>query len=222
MRFALPLLAALALATLLPNEAAAARKRGPGKPTPDRTEENCQGYEGDQLEACRVIGKYLDLGKQQKWGEVKKLIHPKTLEAIAQTKKTAGEESHPMAPWYWAKNTYLVTDWKVGEIVDSVNGTVQLIAKETRYQVEEDGFSEEEESTYLAGKYQGKWYVADVQRGGGTFSPASITAGLKGYFDEVKKADKPEGEDGAEAAPKKSEGPKIEMEAKPSFEAMGD
>lgn len=188
MRFALALVAALALSSLLPDgAAAAAKKRGPGKPTPDRMEENCKGLAGDQLEACRVIGKYLDLGKAQKWDAAKKLIHPKTLDVIAATKKTSGEERHAMAPWYWAKNTYLVTDWKLGRMEDSVNGTVQLTAVETRYQVEEDGVSEGEESTYLAGKWNGTWYVVDVQRGGGTFDKASIKIGMRGYFDPVEK-----------------------------------
>lgn len=186
MRVALALAAALALSLLVPDGADAARKRGPGKPGPDRTEANCQGLSGNQLEGCRVIGKYLDLGKSQKWAEVKKLIHPKTIEVIARTKKTAGVESHAMAPWYWAKETYLVTDWKVGTIEESLNGTVQLTAVETRYQVEEDGMSEGEESTYLAGKWQGKWYVVDVQRGGGTFDKTSIKIGMRGYFDPVE------------------------------------
>ncbi len=218
MRLALALVAALALSSLVPSEAVAAKKRGPGKPGPDRMEENCTDLVGHQLEACRVIGKYLDLGKAQKWDAAKKLIHPNTLEVIARTKKTTGDERHAMAPWYWAKNTYLVTDWKIGEVQDSMMGTVQITVVETRYQVEEDGMSEGEESTYLAGKHKGTWYVVDVQRGGGTFHPSSIKVGMKGYFDEVKE---PEGEAQAEKAPK-AEGPKIEAEEKPAFETMGE
>lgn len=159
------------------------KKRGPGKPTPDRTEENCKDLEGDKLEGCRIVGQYLDLWKQQKWGEAKKLIHPRTIETIARTKKNIGMERHGMAPWYWAKEDFLLTDWKVQSVETAALGTVIVNTVEDTYRVEEDGFASGDESSYIAGKYEGKWYVADRHGGGGGFSETAIKVGMKGYFD---------------------------------------
>ncbi len=177
------LLAAAALACALVASPAAAKKRGPGKPTPDRAAENCKELTGDQLEACKVVGKFLDLWKAQKWAEAKKLIHPKTIEAIAEVKKNTKVERHGMAGWYWAKNDFLPVDWKLASAEDSESGTVQIHTREQHYKVEEDGIAEDEEAAYLAGRKDGTWYVVDVLRGGGGFDKTSIKIGRKGYFD---------------------------------------
>lgn len=170
--------------------ALAAKKQGPGKPTPDRTADHCKDLEGDKLEGCKTIGAYLDLAKLQKWAEVKKLTHPLALENIATVKKNLGEERHKMAPWYWAKEVYILKDWKVESVETAANGTVVLNVLEDTYRVEEDGFAEAEAASYLAGKYKGKWYVADRRGGGGGFDDNSVKVGLKGWFEEKPGADK--------------------------------
>jgi hypothetical protein len=173
----------LSLAIAAPAGAKPAKKQGAGKPTADRTEENCKDLEGDKAEACKVIGQYLDLWKKQKWDDLRKLIHPKTLETIARTKKNIGMERHSMAPWYWAKEDFLLTDWKVQSVETAALGTIVVNTVEDSYRVEEDGFASGDEASYIAGKYNGKWYVADRHGGGGGFSDTAIKVGLKGFFD---------------------------------------
>jgi len=163
--------------------ALAQKKRGPGKPTPPRAAEQCKDLEGDKAEGCKVIATYLDLWKEQKWAELKKLQHPKTVEKIATVKKNIGEEAHPMAPWYWAKDTYVLHDYKIDSVETSAMGTVTVNTTETTYRVEEDGFAEGDHASYLAGKYKGKWYVVDRRGGGGGFDKTAIEVGMKGYFD---------------------------------------
>ncbi|HEY0839845.1 MAG TPA: hypothetical protein VGD74_06640 [Vulgatibacter sp.] len=190
------LVAAASLALVLSaSTALAAKKRGPPKPTPARAAENCKELQGDQLEACKVIGAYLDLWKQQKWAEVRKVIHPKTLEQIATKKKNIGVERDSMAPWYWAKETFLLTDWKLESVEDAAMGTVVIHTEEQSYRVEEDGMEEGEKNAYIAGKLGGKWYVVDRRSGGGGFDKTSIKVGMKGYFDPV--AGEAEGEEAA-------------------------
>lgn len=180
------LLACLTIVALaLP--ALAQKKRGPGKPTPPRAAEQCKELQGDEAEACKAIGRYLDSWKEQKWAEVKKLVHPMTLDKIATVKKNLGEERHTMAPWYWAKETFLLNDWKIESIEPGAQGTIVINTIERSYRVEEDGFSEDDKSSYLAGRKNGTWYVTDRRSGGGGFTEDSIRLGLKGFFDEAKK-----------------------------------
>lgn len=180
------LVAAASLALVLTaSTALAAKKRGPPKPSPARTAENCKELQGDQLEACKAIGAYLDLWKQQKWAELRKLIHPKTLEQIATKKKNIGVERDSMAPWYWAKETFLLTEWKLESVEDAAMGTVVIHTEEQSYRVEEDGMEEGEKNAYIAGRFGGKWYVVDRRSGGGGFDKTSIKIGMKDYFDPV-------------------------------------
>lgn len=166
--------------------ALAAKKRGPGKPTPARAAEACKDLSGDQLEACKVVGAYLDLWKQKKWADLKKLIHPKTTEAIASVKEALKMERHAMAPWFWAQEIYLLTDWKVETVTDGAMGTVIFETVEDTYRIEEDGIEKDSRASYLVGKSGGKWYVTDRRAGGGGFDETAITIGKKGYFDEPK------------------------------------
>jgi hypothetical protein len=186
--------AAVAVGLMLGTSPALAKKRGPGKPTPNRVADQCKDLQGDKAEGCRVIGTYLDLWKQQKWSDLKKLQHPKTQEKIATVKKNIGEEAHAMAPWYWARDTYILHDYKVESVEMSAVGTVTVNTAESSYRVEEDGFAEEEHASYLAGKHKGKWYVVDRRGGGGGFSKAGIEIGMKGYFDEPAPAPAAEAE----------------------------
>jgi len=179
-------LAAASLALVLhAPDALAQKKRGPPKPTPARAAENCKEMQGDQLEACKVIGAYLDLWKQKKWPELRKLIHPKTLEEIATTKKNLGSERHRMAPWYWAKGDFLLTEWTVESVEDAPMGTVVIHTVEQSYRVEEDGMEEGEKNAYIAGRSGGKWFIVDRRSGGGGFDKTAIKIGMKGYFDPV-------------------------------------
>ncbi len=203
------------IALLFALPAPAQRKRGPGKPTPPRAEAQCRDFTGDELEACKILGAYLDQWKEQKWGQVRKLIHPMTLERIATAKKNIGEERHAMAPWYWAKEVYLLHDWEIESIRENYAGTIEVNTVETTYRVEEDGFEEGGAASYLVGKKDGKWYVVDRRSGGGGFTEDSIRLGMKGFFDEpAKPADaqaKP-AKEGKKAKPAIQLNPREELE----------
>lgn len=172
---------------LVASPAIAAKKRGPGKPTPDRTAESCKDQTGGALEACTLVGKYLEHVKNKRWNDAKKLTHPGTMATIAEVKKTTKTERHSMAPWFWEKTDFLVVDWDLKSIEESANGTWQVFTIEKQYKLEEDGHSEGEEAAWLLGKKDGVLYVTDVQRGGGGFDKTAITVGRKGFFDAVEK-----------------------------------
>jgi len=182
------ILVALCL-TLLASPALAAKKRGPGKVLPDHTAESCKDQTGGALEACQLVGRYLEQVKSKKWAEAKKLTHPATLATIAEIKKTTKDERHAMAPWYWEKTDFLVVDWELKSIEESALGTYQVFTSEKHYKVEEDGHSEGEEAAWLVGRKDGTLFVADVQRGGGGFDKTAITIGRKGFFDVPEKKD---------------------------------
>lgn len=177
--------------TFTASPALAQKKRGPGKPTPDRVTEQCKEFSGDELEGCTIVGKYLDLWKKKNWGQLKKLQHPKTQEKIARVKQNIGEEAHAMAPWYWAKDTYVLHDYRVKSVVPSAQGTITVHTTEHSYRIEEDGIAEDEPASYLAGRYQGKWYVVERRGGGGEFNDTAIEVGMKGYFDTPPAEEKP-------------------------------
>jgi phosphoketolase len=66
--------------------------------------------------AKELLTKYLTAVKAKKWADAKKLLHPKTMEAIAERKKRMGKEDHPMAPWYHEKTDYLMKEFKAEKI----------------------------------------------------------------------------------------------------------
>lgn len=88
-----------------------------------------------------------------------------------------------MAPWYWAKEVFLLTDWKLESVNERYGGTIEINTTETTYRVEEDGFEEGGAASYLAGKKDGKWYVVERRGGGGGFTEDAIRLGMRDYFD---------------------------------------
>ena len=137
-------------------------------------------------EAKEVLNKYLTAVKAKKWADAKKLLHPKTLDAIAERKKRMGKEDHPMAPWFHEKTSYFLKEFKIVSAQTAPLGTVIVNTSEDNYQVEEKGMANGEPSAYLLGKKDGKWFVVDKKRGE-TFTNSSVKLGYKGYFDEPKK-----------------------------------
>ncbi len=149
-------------------------------------------------EAKALVEKYLVAVKAKKWAEAKKLLHPKTLAAIAERKKRMGKEDHPMAPWFHEKVDYWLKDFKVGPASLNALGTVMVEVSEDNYQVEDKGIAEGEPSAYLVGKKDGKWFMVDKKRGE-VFTKESVKLGYKGWFDKVEKAAAPT--EGEEATP---------------------
>lgn len=105
-----------------------------------------------------------------------------------------------MAPWYWAKEVYLLNDWEIESIVDKYGGTVEINTVEKTYRVEEDGFEEGGAASYLVGKKDGRWYVVERRSGGGGFTEDSIRLGMKDYFDPVPAKKEAKGEEKGAAA----------------------
>lgn len=135
-------------------------------------------------EAKALVQKYLTAVKGKKWPEAKKLLHPKTLEAIAERKKRLGKEDHPMAPWFHEKVDFYLKDFKMGAASMGALGTVMVEVTEDNFQVADKGVAEGEPSAYLVGKKGGKWLVVDKKRGE-VFTKESVKLGYKGWFDGV-------------------------------------
>jgi hypothetical protein len=137
--------------------------------------------------AKELVTKYLTAVKAKKWPDAKKLLHPKTTEAIAERKKRMGKEDHPMAPWYHEKVDYYMKEFKlVGARQGPTESTIIVETSEDNYQVEDKGVAEGEKGTYLVGKKDGKWFLVDKKRGE-DFTNDSIKLGYKGWFDKIEK-----------------------------------
>lgn len=137
-------------------------------------------------EAKALVQKYLVAVKAKKWADAKKLLHPKTLDAIAERKKRMGKEDHPMAPWFHEKVDYWMKDFKVGAASLGALGTVMVETTEDNFQVADKGIAEGEKAAYLVGKKDGKWFVVDKKQGE-VFTKDSVKLGYKGWFDKVEK-----------------------------------
>lgn len=142
----------------------------------------------DAKAAKEVLDRYLKAVKAKKWADAKKLLHPKTVEAIAERKKRLGKEDHPLAPWFHEKVDYWMKEFKITGASEGPGGTIIVETSEDNFQVEEKGMAEGERSTYLLGKKAGKWTVVDKKRGE-TFTRDSIKIGYKGWFDPVAKTE---------------------------------
>ncbi len=138
-------------------------------------------------EAKALVQKYLTAVKAKKWADAKKLLHPRTVEAIAERKKRMGKEDHPMAPWFHEKVDYFLKDFKMGAASLGALGTVMVEVTEDNFQVADKGMAEGEPSAYLVGKKDAKWFVVDKKRGE-VFTKDSVKLGYKGWFDKIEKA----------------------------------
>jgi hypothetical protein len=142
----------------------------------------------DAKAAKEVLQKYLVSVKAKKWADVKKFLHPKTVESIAERKKRLGKEDHPMAPWFQEKHSLYMKEFKIGAASEAPLGTIVVEVTEDNFMVEEKGMSEGDKAAYLLGRKGGKWFVVDKKRGE-SYSKDSVKLGYKGYFDEVKKVE---------------------------------
>ncbi len=137
----------------------------------------------DSKAAQALVTSYLTAVKAKKWGEVKKFLHPKTIEAIAERKKRLGKEEHPMAPWYLEKTSAWLVAFKVKAAAQGPQGTFFVETSEDNFQVEERAVAEGEPATYLVGKSKGKWWVVDKKRGE-QFTAESVKLGYQGWFEQ--------------------------------------
>ncbi len=194
-------LALLGLCAMMAGSAWAQDERAVAEPTPE-----------EYAEAKAVLTDYLDTlvkaskgqPRKPKVAEVskklmgaKRLIHPKTLEVIADQEKRKVVAS-PLAVWHHAKADYWLTSYEFGSSQNGPLGTILFEVKEKNWRVQEGGEDGEyETSNYMLGRQKGKWYVADKRRNG-TFLKSAILLGYRGYFDGDEK--KPEAEQPAAPA----------------------
>jgi hypothetical protein len=137
--------------------------------------------------AQETLVAYLDAVKAKKWDKARTYIHPLTIAAIARVKKRLGEEKHSMAPWYWAKDSYYLTNYQIVGMTPMSNGSVVFQVSEDSFQVQEKGDYSGEKSAYLVGRYQGKWYVVDKKSEADGFTKDAIKYGYPNYFDPAAK-----------------------------------
>jgi len=137
----------------------------------------------DVSEATEVLTQYLDLVKAKKWDKVRTLTHPRTLAAIANAKKRLGAERHSMAPWFWAKDSFYLSRYKISDVSPAVDGTVVAITLEDSFQVQEKGELAGEKAAYLLGRSGGRWYVVDKKSEADGFTKDAIKYGYPKYFD---------------------------------------
>jgi len=140
----------------------------------------------DVQAASALVQKYLTAVKAKRWADAKKLLHPKTLEAIAERKKRLGKEDHPMAPWFHEKVDSWLKDFKIVNVTAAAFGTVVIETSEDNFQVQEKGLAEGEKSAYLVGKKGGTLYVVDRKRGETTYTDSAIKLGYKNWFDALE------------------------------------
>jgi len=141
-----------------------------------------------------LLTKYLAAVKAKKWADARKLLHPKTIDSIAERKKRMGKEDHPMAPSFHEKVDSYLKDFKVVAARQGpTESTIVVDATEDNFQVEDKGVAEGEKAAYLLGKKDGKWFVVDKKRGE-DFTNDSIKIGYKGWFDKIEKKEEPAAE----------------------------
>jgi hypothetical protein len=131
-----------------------------------------------------LVDRYLQRVKAKRWAEAQKLVHPKTLEVIADRKKRLGKEEHALAPQAYEKTESYLKDYRITGVKPGPKGTLVVETSEDNYQVQEKGLAEGDVASYLVGRYQGAWYVVDKKRGGEAFTPDAVKYGYKGYFDK--------------------------------------
>jgi len=162
------------------------QKTDPG----DETTGNVAASEADQAAiqaATAVLSEYLDVLKAKKWDKARGLTHPLTMKQIANTKKRLGEERASMAPWFWAKGSFYLTNYKIDKVSPAMDGTIVAKTLEDSFQVQEKGVLSGEKAAYLLGRSGGKWYVVDKKSEADGFTKDAIHLGYKGYFDPVSK-----------------------------------
>ncbi len=158
-----------------------ARKAKAGAPA--RTEEAPKIDAASLAEARELLVRYLDAVKKKDWKAARALTDPKTLAAIAQVKKRLGEERHSMAPWFWAKGDFYLTNYKITKVNPAMRGTVVVETSEDSFQMQEKGEYAGETAAYLLGRLGGRWYVVDKKSEADGFTPDAIRYGYPGYFD---------------------------------------
>lgn len=157
-----------------------------GDETSGMTAATTDAERADVKAATDVLTAYLDALKGKKWDKARAATHPLTLKSVASTKKRLGEERHSMAPWFWAKDSFYLTSYKIESVQPAVGGTVVARVTEDSFQMEEKGELTGEKAAYLLGRSGGKWYVVDKKSGAEGLTKDAIKFGYPHYFDKLE------------------------------------
>jgi hypothetical protein len=141
-----------------------------------------QEADAAKAEATKVITKYLEAVKAKKWDVVKRLTHPKTLEAIADVKKRKQIEDHRMALWAKAHESYM-TEYTLSDATPTAKGGIVFPSSEAIFSVEDNGTEDGVHVEYLVLPVGGKWWVTDRRLGDNEFPEKTVPLAFKGYFD---------------------------------------
>jgi hypothetical protein len=147
----------------------------------------------DVFLAKATLQQYLSRVVRRDWDGVKRLTHPKALQAIAQMKKKVGTESHSLAPWSDPR-----TELKTFHFVEARQvspGVVAVQVGEDNFHPEEGGMSTDDPAVYLLFKSHGGFLVGDKKKGTELpeVSDQSIKMGYVGYVDGQAVAQAPRG-----------------------------
>lgn len=118
----------------------------------------------------------------KKLAMVRKFIHPKTLEVIADQEKKK-VVTNALAVWFWARNDYWLKHYELTEVKPMALGAYVGEVQERSWRVEEGGEDGEPEPTsYLLARHKGKWVLVDKKRNT-SFTADAIRVGYREYFD---------------------------------------
>ncbi len=162
----------------------AALLAGPSLAAEDEKTDKAEGEAEDPklAQAKKLLTQYLEMVKKKKWSEANKLVHPKTLQWVADIKKRNKEANHSMDPQGWEKCCFYLKAFKIENAEAAIHDTVVVGVSEDSWQVAEKGITEGEPASYLLGVFKGKWYVVDKKQNE-KFNEDGIKIGHKGYFD---------------------------------------
>lgn len=181
----------IAIAVLAAGPAVLAEEAG--KEPVEKREGSAASDEPMIAAAKKLLVQYLDLVKKKKWADARKLVHPKTIEQVADIKKRTHSERHAMEPHYWEKCCFYLKNYIIDTADRAIHETVVINVKEDNWQVEEKGLTPAEPASYLLGVHKGKWYVTDKMQNA-QFNEDGIKIGHKGYFDGESKKPEPQKE----------------------------
>src|ERR1700737_2755121 len=97
--------------------------------------------------AKAALQQYLSRVVRKDWDGVRRLTHPKALSAIAEARKRAGYDRHPLAPWARPKDRLETFRFRGARQVGP--GAVAVAGGEDVFHADQRGLSADEPSVYL-------------------------------------------------------------------------
>jgi hypothetical protein len=133
--------------------------------------------------AKAALQQYLSRVVRKDWDGVRHLTHPKALSAIAEARKRAGYDQHPLAPWARPKDRLETFRFRGARQVGP--GAVAVAVGEDVFHADQRGLGADEPSVYLLFRSQRTFAVGDKRPGGDLpdVSDKAVRLGYRGYVD---------------------------------------